>query len=76
MAHWTATANLNMGEVQNLTSATVAQMAQLRTQIDNWANINPDARQAFPFGRFRDHGVSAVTSNASVVKVEYGDNPG
>jgi hypothetical protein len=73
MARWENTANQDMIEVKQLTGASNGDMSQLKRSIDTWADNTPSGRQFFPFGRLREHGVSAQTSGGWVVKVEYGD---
>jgi hypothetical protein len=73
MANWDVDANEGMFEVKQMTSASDAEMSQLRSAIGNWADTHPNARQFFPFGRFRGHGVCAMTAGGWIKQVEYGD---
>ena len=73
MANWDDSANRDMVEVKRMTSASDGEMSQLRQAIGNWANNNPNGNGSFPFGRLRNHGVSAKTVAGWIKQVQYGD---
>jgi hypothetical protein len=74
MANWDNDANQQFNQIKTDAHATDSQMADLKQQIEAWANQNTDGIMDFPFGQYRATRVQVRMENGWIKSLDYGQD--